>query len=274
MPDPMPDLLAGRAPAPPRPAALSGRGTARAAVLVAMLLASCAGWIVPRSAGAAAPAAKPAAAPILKDRIVAVVDEDPILLSDIEREVGLGLVPRNPGESETAYRRRVLALLIDQRLRFHEIDRFGFVQVPVEQVEKNLEEIRSRFPSPAAFQQRLKELGLSENGLKQLITRQLMVLTYVDERLGPRVFVSLDDIKAYYRDVMVPELTKRHQPVPPLDDVRETIRQVLREQRLNQEIERWTEELRNKADIANYFDEGGKPLPPVVKTIGPKRPAH
>lgn len=217
--------------------------------------------------------AAPASQPVLKDRIVAVVDEDPILTSDIDRDAGLSLVVRNPGESETAYRRRILALLIDQRLRFHEIDRFGFVQVPVDQVEKNLQEIRSRFPDPAAYQRRLKELGLSENGLKQLVTRQLMVLTYVDERLGPRVFVSLDDINAYYRNVMTPALAKQHQPVPPLDDVRESIRQVIREQRLNEEIDRWTEELRNKANIANYFDQGGKPLPPVVKTIGPKKPA-
>ncbi len=234
----------------------------RAARLGALLLA----------VAAALPAA-PAPQPTLKDRIVAVVDEDPILSSDIDRDAGLALVARNAGESETAYRRRILALLIDQRLRFHEIDRFGFVQVPVDQVEKSLAEIRSRFPDPAAYQRRLKELGLSENGLKQLVTRQLMVLTYVDERLGPRVFVSLDDIRAYYRDVMTPALAKQHQPVPPLDDVRETIRQVLREQRLNEEIDRWTEELRNKANVANYFDLGGKPLPPVVKTIGPKRPA-
>jgi len=237
---------------------------------LAPLVAGCA--LLALSPLAAAPAAKPAAAPNLKDRIVAVVDEDPILASDIERDVGLGLVPRNPGESDTAYRRRILGQLIEQRLRFHEIDRFGLVQVPVDQVEKNLAEIRSRFPDAAAYQRRLRELGLSENGLKQLVTRQLMVLAYVDERLGARVFVSLDDIKAYYRDVMTPQLAKAHQPVPPLDDVREQIRGVLREERLNEEIDRWTEDLRNKASIANYFDQGGKPLPPVVKTIGPKTP--
>jgi len=240
----------------PAAAALSGMALGTLGALCALVVAMPAG----------------AAAPVLKDRIVAVVDEDPILASDIERDAGLGLVARNPGESDTAYRRRILGLLVEQRLRFHEIDRFGLVQVPVDQVEKNLAEIRSRFPDPAAYQRRLKELGLSENGLKQLVTRQLMVLTYVDERLGPRVFVSLDDIRAYYRDVMTPELAKKHQPIPPLEDVRETIREVLREQRLNQEIDRWTEELRSKANTANYFDQGGKPLPPVVKTIGPKTP--
>ena len=246
-------------------AKMPGSITLRTGALGVLLLAAC--------GLSAAPPAHPVSPPVLKDRIVAVVDEDPILASDIDRDAGLSLVARNAGEGETAYRRRILALLVDQRLRFHEIDRFGFVQVPVDQVEKNLQEIRSRFPEPAAYQRRLKELGLSENGLKQLVTRQLMVLTYVDERLGPRVFVSLDDINAYYRNVMTPALAKQRQPAPPLDDVRESIRQVIREQRLNEEIDRWTEELRDKANIANYFDQGGKPLPPVVKTIGPKKPA-
>ena len=264
----------------PRPSSRSGwarvarplLGSAALAALLALPGLPLRAAAAPRQAAGRAPGSPAAAAPTLADRIVAVVDEDPILASDIDRDAGLGLVPRNPDETETAYRRRILGLLIEERLRFHEIDRFGLVQVPVDQVEKSLGEIRSRFPDEAAFARRLKELGLAENSLRQLVTRQIMVLTYVDERLGPRVFVSLDDIKAYYRDVMTPALVKSKQPVPALDDVREQIRQVLREQRLNQEIERWTEELRNKANIANYFDEGGKPLPPVVKTIGERKP--
>jgi hypothetical protein len=56
--------------------------------------------------------------------------------------------------------------------------------------------------------------------------------------------------------------------VPPLEAVRDKIREVLRQQRLTEEIERWTEELRRKAVIAVYFDEpAGGPLPPVVKRI-------
>ena len=44
--------------------------------------------------------------------------------------------------------------------------------------------------------------------LRQLVARQLLVLTYVDERLGPRVFVGPDDINRYYRSVLTPEMQK------------------------------------------------------------------
>lgn len=211
----------------------------------------------------------PQASPELKDRVMAVVDEDPILASEIERAIVLGLMQPREGESDTAFRRRVLNDLVEQRLRFHEIDRFGFEQVPVDEIEKHVGEIRARFPDEEAYRKALRDLGISHQALRQLVARQLMVLTHVDEQLGPRVFVSLDDITRYYQAVLTPEMQKRGEPVPPLDDVREQIRTVLKEQRLNQELDEWTDELRRKADIQVYFDRPQE-LPPVVKRIEKK----
>jgi peptidyl-prolyl cis-trans isomerase SurA len=229
--------------------------------------------VVPPAPGPSVPAASATGENVLKDRVMAIVDEDPILASDVERIVGLGLAPPNPGESARDLRRRVLGQLIDERLRFHEIDRYGFEQVPVSQVDEQVQELRTRSGGEEGFKQRLKDVGLTLAGLRQLLSRQLMVLAYVDERLGPRVFVSQDDIATYYKDVLTPELQKAGKPAPPLEESREPIRAVLKEQLLNKEIATWTEELRRKADILNYFDEDGKPLPPVVRMIsGKKKP--
>jgi peptidyl-prolyl cis-trans isomerase SurA len=238
------------APAPPTPASSSGAGTAGGA-----------------PGGAAAARATPPAA-VLKDRVLAVVDDDPILASDLDRAILVGQFQKQPGEADAAYRRRVLQDLVAQRLRFHEIDRFGMEQVPVEQIEKQVAEVRARYKDEAAFKQRLKEVGLDEATLHQMMARQLEVLAFVDERLGPQVFVGLDDIATYYRNVLTPQLQKQRLAVPPLDDVRDQIRGVLRQQRLTEEIDRWTEELRAKANIAVYLDRpAGGPLPPVVKRI-------
>src|SRR5215510_2528876 len=97
---------------------------------------------------------------VLQDRVLAVVDEDPILASDVDRVVKLGLQQPNPGEAAEAFRRRVSNALIEERLRFHEIDRFGFEQVPVDEIERNVAKIRARFPDGASFQRALKEVGL------------------------------------------------------------------------------------------------------------------
>src|SRR6185436_17752148 len=113
----------------------------------------------PPAAGAAPQkAAAPVAEPQLKDRVMAVAD--------------------------VAFRRRILNDLIEQRLRFHEIDRFGFEQVPVDLIEKNVAEIRARFPSEEAFRKTLQDLGLTYQALRQLVAQQLLVLTHVEEQLG------------------------------------------------------------------------------------------
>lgn len=205
---------------------------------------------------AQAPDAAPEAAGAeLLDRVVAVVNEDPILASDIEQAIGLGFAEPQPEEEPEAFRRRVLDQLIDERLRYQEMDRIGFTEIPVDQVEAQFQAIRDRFADPEAFAARLAEAGLDEAELRNRVARQLMVLTFVDERLGPRVFVDLNQIQAYYQETLVPQLEQSGQEVPPLEMVRESIRRVLKERLLNEELERWTEQLRAEANLEDYWDE-------------------
>jgi len=201
----------------------------------------------------------------LVDRIVSVVDDDPILLSEVERAIALGQVTTAAGDDARKTRRRALDQLIEQRLRYHEIERYGFETVSVQQVEAQVEQIRSRFAAPEEFARVLAALGLDEKGLRQLVARQLITLSYVEQRLGSRVFIGLEEISRYYDETFKPQLAQRGQPVPPLDDVREQIRGVLKEQRLNEEIGRWTAELRRQADVIDFLDR--EPAVPPGKVL-------
>lgn len=225
---------------------------------VALMLAGCLGMCT--AVGAAAPSN-------LVDRIVAVVDDDPIFLSDVRRVVALGLVEPLPEENERRLQRRVLDGLIEQRLRFHEVERYDSGPLPVELLERRLEEIRGRYPDRAAFEGHLVELGIAEEDLRYLLARQLRILLYVDERLGPRVFVDLEDVRSYYELELVPRLTAEGAAVPPLEEAREQIRSLLREIRLNEEIETWTEGLRLEAEIFDYLERSEEALPPVVRHL-------
>lgn len=261
-------------------AAMARRASSPALLAALLLLFACAsgaqnpvpGIPAPETASAPAAAAPPestteAAATVLIDRVVAVIDEDPILASDLDRVVALRLYERREGEGEAAFRRRVLDLMIEDRLRFHELDRFGFDQVPVDEIERQVERIRQRFASPEELPRQLAALDMTIESLRQLVTRQLLVLNYVEERLGPRVFVTPEDIQAYHEKTLAPEAARHGQAPPPLDQVTEQIRELLRQQKLNQEIDNWTEELRREADVANLLDREDRPLPPVVHRI-------
>lgn len=261
-------------PTIPRPLSLP------ALLAASLVLGSVTAGAAPPKKSAPAPAATPvpAAAPapaapnVPKDKVLAVVDEDPILASDVERVVKLGLQPPNPGETDVQLRKRVLNSLVEERLRFHEIDRYGLEQVPVDEIEKAVAKVRAGFKDDASFQKAIKEVGLNPKSLHQLMARQLLVLTYVDERLGPRIFVTFDDINKYYRTVLTTEMQKKGQAVPPLEDVREDIREVLKQQKLTEELQNLTKELRDKADVVIYPDQApGAPLPPVVKKLDAKK---
>ena len=201
------------------------------------------------------------------DRILAVVDDDPILASEVEQALAFGIVEPQEDESDREVQRRTLDFLIEERLRFHEVDRFGFAEVPIEVVDEEFEKLQERLGGADAMDRAMAELGLDEQGVRQVLARQVMVWVYVEERLGARIFVGLDDIRRYYEESLVPELQERGSPVPRVEEVREAIRTLLREQRMNEELERWTTELLQLADIEDYFESNFDSLPPLVDTV-------
>lgn len=202
---------------------------------------------------------------VVVDRIVAVVDEDPIFLSDVERFLALGNISPEPGIDKP--RRRALDRLIDQRLRFHEVERHGFIPVSAEELDAQLEALTQRLGGPEALERRLAEAGIDRERLRYLLSRQLRVSRYIEERLGPRIFVDLEDVRAYYEGELADEMVRRGESLPPLDEVREPIRALLRERRLNREIEVWTAELRERADVVDHLDRLEDDLPPVVDRL-------
>ncbi len=204
---------------------------------------------------------------VLVDRLVAVVDDDPILLSDIGRVVDLGLIEKIEGESESQLERRVLDGLIDQRLRLHEIERHNFAPLPPAEIDRQLERLRADMASEHELPRRLAELGLDERGLRLLVARQLRVLVYVEQRLGPRIFVEREAVRAYYDDMLTAEMADQGLDPPALDEVRDQIQDLLHEQQLNEEIEAWTEELRLEADVADYLHRSEIELPPIIQRI-------
>jgi hypothetical protein len=237
----------------------------RAMKLVVALAFTLVGWLPASSSGTELGVA-------VVDRVLAVVDDDPILASEVEREGSLGRVERRPEETDAELERRTLDLLIDERVRRHEVQRFGRAEVPVAEIEHQVEIIRRRFADLETFRAELARRDLDETGLRQLVARQLATESFFREILGPRVQIDRDDIQLYYDSTLVPELEARGEPVPPLDEVREDIRTLLRAQRLNREIERRTEELRNAADIVDFLVDERRGLPPLVGVVEPGDP--
>jgi hypothetical protein len=195
-------------------------------------------------------AATPLAA-VTVDRIAATVDRQVLTVSEITQMVAIRFFART-STNEDDYRRDVLDALIAQALRFRDVERFGAQDISADVIEARLLEIQKRFPSEAEFLAAVARAELSLDEVRGLVKRQLQVEAYIQERFAPLVFISNDEIDAYYRGPWTQQRRERGLAVPALDGVREEIRTAVRGSRLQEEIGKWTTQLRARADVDVY----------------------
>jgi len=199
-----------------------------------------------------AAAAVPAARGAVVDRIAAVVDRQVLTVSEVSQMVQLRFFPRPAGQSDDDYRRDILDSLIAQALRFRDVERFGAEDIPKDSIEARVQEMTRRFPSPADFDAAMARAELSPDEVRALVKRQLQVEAYIQERFSPLIYIANDDIDTYYRGPWSAQRRERGLTVPPLAQVREEIRSLLKSTRLQEEIEKWTAQLRARANVDVY----------------------
>lgn len=185
------------------------------------------------------------------DRIAAVIDRQVLTVSEISQMVELRFF-RRLAATDDEHRREVLDSLIAQALRYRDVERFGAQDIPRDTIEARIQEIRSRFGSEADFNAALVRAELTLDELSALAKRQLQVEAYIQERFAPLVFISNEDIEVYYRGPWSEQRRQRGLPIPPLDQVREEIRTAVHASRLQEEVNRWTAQLRARANVDVY----------------------
>lgn len=191
------------------------------------------------------------AAAVTVDRIAAVVDGQALTVSEITQMAELRFFPREGG-SEDEYRRGILDALIAQALRYRDVERFGAQDIAADTIEARLVEIRRRFATEAEFDAALARTELALDEVRALVKRQLQVEAYIQERFAPLVFVTNEEVEEYYRGPWTEQRRQRGLGVPPFSEVREEVRSALRLSRLQVEIERWTTQLRARANVDVY----------------------
>lgn len=185
------------------------------------------------------------------DRIAATLDRQVLTVSEITQMVEIRFFTRG-SQSEDEHRRDVLDALIAQALRYRDVERFGAQDIARDVIEARLLEIQRRFPSEAEFLAAIAKAELTLDEVRALVKRQLQVEVYIQERFAPLVFISNEEIDAYYRGPWTQQRRERGLAVPPLNSVRDEIRSAVRGSRLQDEIGKWTSQLRARADVDVY----------------------
>jgi SurA N-terminal domain len=188
------------------------------------------------------------------DRIVATVDDHIILQSEWEDAVRYeAFVAGRPlDEVQAADRKAALDHLIDQQLLREQMRSSGFPHAASEDVERSMLEIRKRYDSAAdeaAWEAALRRYGLTESELKKRVALQVDLMGLVDARLRPNVIIDSKSIESYYNQELLPQLRQSGAEQVPLTEVTPKIKELLTQQKMNQMLVAWLQDLRSGSQI-------------------------
>jgi hypothetical protein len=161
-------------------------------------------------------------ASVLVDRILAVVGQRPVMLSEA----------RVLAEVRGLDERTALDALIDERLMFQEAARLPQAAVSDEEETKAVQPLRER------------HMRASEGDLRRLARRQLAILKYVDLRFRPQVRVTDEDVQEAWQRAY-----GGRPDAPPKEEVADALRAEVVVHRLDARVEQWVKELRQRADL-------------------------
>jgi len=188
--------------------------------------------------------ALPASA-VTVDRVAARIDQQVLTVSEINQMREVRFFPTDDPQ-------QILEALIAQALRFRDVERFGAQDIPKDSIETRLQEIQHRFPAAADFTTAVQHAELTMDEVRALVKRELQVEAYIQERFAPMIFVSNEDIEAMYNGAWAQQRRQRGLPIPALSEVSEEIRTLIRSRQLQQQIDKWTEQLRARANVDVY----------------------
>ena len=178
----------------------------------------------------------------LIDRVLAVVEGQVIMLSDVRAHMDLRLIAPPHAADPTL----VLTALIERQLILDEAARFVEAP-PSDEVEARLAEVVRRVGETEAFQERLLRVGFTVDDLRQVLRGDLRIERYLARRFVSARQPTEDEVAVYFRDHADEFLTDG--VLPSFDAARGEARRRLSEGLRQERIDDWVASLTARADV-------------------------
>jgi hypothetical protein len=156
---------------------------------------------------------------------------------------------------------RKLDVMIDERLIAQEATRVPTAEITEDEIAKKRTELIKSFPSEAQFRERVGSVGLTPQKIDELLRQRILIDRFVEFRFRSFVLITDQDIQRYFDDVLAPGIRNSGLVPPSLDEVqkdgktvREGIRAILKQRKINDEVERWLSQARQRADIVHLAE--------------------
>jgi hypothetical protein len=196
--------------------------------------------------------------PQVLDRVVAVVNNRPILWSEINDELRFSVLDPETVSGKRLTPQHVLQQLISRTLIQQQIrqEDVSTSQPDGDEVKSRVVEVRKELPacvrmncaSDSGWQAFLQANQLTAPQVEAYLRLRLEVLRFIEIRFRQGIRISPEEIAAYYRDKLVPQYAKEA-PVPPLNTLAPRIEEILLEQQVNVLFGNWLDNLRKQENV-------------------------
>jgi hypothetical protein len=224
----------------------------RRALLIFPLLAALLAWMPLSALAQSTPySSLPADPPAVSgdsrivDGIAARIEDDIITESEVRELERFQILV----DGKSRPRGEVLEELENQWILRGEASAVKFPEPSKDDVERSYAQFTRQFGPPEEYAKRCTAAGVTDSAVHRLIQQQLYLSRFVDYRFRPAAQIDQKQIEDYYSQEFAPQLKQRGESVPPLDDVEETIREVLVQRAINSLSAKWLDDTRARLRI-------------------------
>jgi hypothetical protein len=186
------------------------------------------------------------------DRTIAVVNKHLITWSDLDEQMrfealenGRALKELSEAERHTAFDHLVQYRIMRDQMQ-------GTLPAKAEEVDARMADLRAAWQAEkddAKWGLTLTRYGLKAAELRALVTNQIEILKFMEFRVRPLVRVTRAEVDDYYNLTLVPLVVAKGQTPEAVEAVTPKIRELLTEQKMNQEMEKWLTTLRTQSSV-------------------------
>ena len=214
----------------------------------------------PTTAPAALPPATPSMMPRVPgtelDRVVAIVNDDVILDSDVNEELRLQAFDPYRTRSELSPT-RAIERLINRALILQQLKLQPEEQPSDAEVNRQIDQLRSDIPACTQYQCKTKagwnrfltDHGFTEASFFTRWKERMTVLSFIEDRFEMGVAIKPEQIQTYYEKTLLPEYQRAHAQAPKLDAISDQIREVLLQQQISNLLQDWLKSLRAQGSV-------------------------
>lgn len=198
------------------------------------------------------------AEPVLIDQIAAVVNDEIITLSDIQKAIKLYPVFRDKNENEIDFQKRVLLSLINHKVIYHEYrDEFRLSEEDYEEVHIT---VIKKAGSLGELMILLRHYDMDWQNLKQFIIEKVVYEKVLNDQFPTKITIPYTEIQEFYNLEYLPVQQRLGLQARSLIEMTPLIEKYLSKKLTDTRLKAWLKDIKTIYRIENLlFQEKGGP---------------